>query len=690
MSALPDEKVVEQFLARVRRRLILLRAVEGTAAGCVVAAVMTLAGLAWVGSAMLVVAGVLVRVGFGDGWPWGWWRSRSMIARRVERQTAIGRNLIVTASELPTDVKPYVRAAVNTRAARLVGQLDPALLFPMRRAAMALAVGVVLLAFSVVRPVPLDIAVPRLAAPEGTPAVRRLEVTVVPPAYAGLPTSTSTNPARIEALANSRIELRVEATATLVRVETLAGVRDVSSGDSAFRATIVAESDGFVALEPRDSTGAAGPRMLIGLSVTPDRAPRVTLSSPGRDLFFSTVPGTIPVAVNAEDDLALASLTLRYTAVSGSGERFTFVEQDVPISVTRGTPREWSGRGTWRLDQLNLAPGDLVVYRAVATDRRPGAPTVESESYVIEVVTPGAIAAEGFAADDERDRYAVSQQMVILKTERLIARRARLAADSLADASRLLAAEQRQVRAEFVFMMGGELEDLAAETAGTLELNEVAEAEAEGDLLAGRLQNQGRIDMMRAIRAMSRASTALTQVDLDQALRNERTALDNLMRAFARSRFILRALTQRERIDLERRLSGSLQLTAGLSGPVVEPTVDARIDALRHLVADVAAMSSGDSAAARGARASEAALRLLRADPGSDTLRRIAARVQELARARPSLTTASANARVDSLLSDVRALVARALPTMPDARGSGDLARLEGTLRDARRRGGRR
>ena len=690
MSALPDESVVEQFLDRARRRLVLLRAAEGAAAGCVVAAVMTLSALGWMGSATLVVAGAIVRVSFGDRWQWGWWRSRSVIARRVEQRTSIGRNLIVTASEMPSDVKPYVRAAVSARAARLVGQLEPALLFPARHTALALVIGVVLLASAVIRPVSLDIAAPRLIAPEGAPTVRRLEVTVIPPAYSGLPTSTSTNPALIEALANSRIELRVEATAAVVRVETLSGIRDVSSGDSAFRVTLVAESDGFVAIEPRDSTDSAGPRMLVGISVTPDRPPRVTLSSPGRDLFFSTVPGTIPVAVNAEDDLALASLSLRYTAVSGSGERFTFVERDVPLSVTAGTPREWSGRGTWQLDQLNLAPGDLVVYRAVATDRRPGARPVESESYVIEVVTPGAIAAEGFAADDQRDRYAVSQQMVILKTERLIARRAGLAADSLADASRLLAAEQRQVRAEFVFMMGGELEDLAAETSGTLEVNEVAEAEAEGDLLAGRLQNQGRVDMMRAIRAMSRASTALTQVDLEQALVNERTALDNLMRAFARSRFILRALTQRERIDLERRLSGTLQLTAGLSGPAIEPKVDPRTDAMRRLLADIAAMSSSDSAAAHGARASDAALRLLRADPGSDTLRRLAARVQEFARARPSLTPASVNARVDSLLTDVRALVASALPTMPGARASGELARLEGTLRDAQRRGGRR
>ena len=408
----------------------------------------------------------------------------------------------------------------------------------------------------------------------------------------------------------------------------------------------------------------------------------MTLTSPGRDLFFSTVPASVPVAITAEDDLALGSVELRYTAVSGSGERFTFVERTVPVTLTRATARTWSASGTWSLAQLELAPGDLVVYRAIATDRRPGAPPVESESYVIEVVTPGAIAAEGFAADDQRDRYAASQQMVILKTERLLARRASLPPDSLSQESRMLSAEQRQVRAEFVFMMGGEVEDLAAEAAGTLELNEVAEAEAEGDLLAGRLQNQGRVDMMRAIRAMSRASAALTDANLDQALRDERVALDNLMRAFARSRFILRALTQRERIDLDRRLSGSLNRTSGLSGPVAEGAPPGEVAGLRRLLAELAALSSGDSAAVRGARAVDATVALLRTAPGSDTLRALAARVQDVARdlqAGPEVR----RARVDSLVRQVVTLVAVALPLARDDVESPVTGALDGALRDA-------
>lgn len=686
MNAPPDERVIGEFLSRVRRRLAVVHTVEGAVVGCVPALGAALAGGGTVAIVSVVVVAAIVRAALGDHWQWGWWRSRSGLAQRVERRTPSGRNLIVTAAEAPVGVSRYVAGIVNARAARLAAALDLATLFPLRHALSVLVVGVSILAVVIVRPAVLDRVRPIVDVPQGTPSVRRVEVTVVPPAYSGLPTTTSTNPPTIEALTGSRIELRIEANARTIRIETLTGVRDASSGDTAFQATIVAESDGFIAIEPRDSAGVPGPRALMGLSVTPDRAPRVSLASPGRDLFFSAVPGTLPVTINAEDDLALASLRLRYTAVSGSGERFTFIERDVPVSVSAATAREWTARGTWRLDSLELAPGDLVVYRAVATDRRPGAPPVESESYVIEMVTPGAIAAEGFAADDQRDRYAVSQQMVILKTERLLARRTRLPSDSVASESRLLAAEQRQVRAEFVFMMGGELEDMAAETAGTLELNEVAEAEAEDDLLAGRQQNQGRVDMMRAIRAMSRASTALTSANLDQALIAERAALDNLMRAFARSRFILRALTLRERIDLERRLSGSLAITAGLRGPAAEAEPAARVVALRRLMSELAAMSSGDSNVG-GTRVTEAALTLLRADPASDTIRGLATRVQLLARERRGLTTVTARARIDSLLNDLSSLAASALPLTSGSRASVELGVLEGSLRDALRRG---
>ena len=204
-------------------------------------------------------------------------------------------------------------------------------------------------------------------------------------------------------------------------------------------------------------------------------------------------------------------------------------------------------------------------------------------------------------------------------------------------------------------------------------------AEAEGDLLAGRLQNQGRVDMTRAIRAMSRASASLTDANLEQALRDERAALDNLMRAFSRSRFILRALTQRERIDLERRLSGTLNLMAGLSGPATESIPDARVSALRRLLTEVAALR-GDSAG-RSSRISDATMALIRANPGSEAVRSLAARVQDIARApRP--------AAVDSVVSEIAAMIQ--LPRSPNVGVSLQADLLGGVWRESARRGARR
>ena len=158
--------------------------------------------------------------------------------------------------------------------------------------------------------------------------------------------------------------------------------------------------------------------------------------------------------------------------------------------------------------------------------------------------------------------------MVIVKTERLAARRASMPAESFADSSHELAAEQRKVRAEFVFMMGGEIADENADAVS--DLNEEQEAEGESDLLAGRMQNRGRIALLRAIRSMSRAAASLTTAELAPALTHERAALTQLERAFSHTRIILRALTEHERLDFTRRLTGTLTDAARDTRPAVE------------------------------------------------------------------------------------------------------------------------
>src|SRR6185295_3550524 len=146
--------------------------------------------------------------------------------------------------------------------------------------------------------------------------------------------------------------------------------------------------------------------------------------------------------------------------------------------------------------------------------------------------------------------------------------KAQMSAEDYADASAELAAEQRKVRVEYVFMMGGELADV--DPTDLTELNEEAEAAGEDELLAGRMANRGRIALLRAIRSMSRAAAALTTAELAPALTHERAALTQLERAFSHTRIILRALTEHERLDFTRRLTGTLTDAARDTRPAVE------------------------------------------------------------------------------------------------------------------------
>jgi len=693
VSAPPDAGLRE-FLSRVSRRLAWTRGGLGAAAGLIaalpVALLVTGAALERAPALSLGRMMALALLGVAAG-VWLALRRGPAPADAVERRAPKCRNVVITAAELldrPGRVRPWIASRVQGEAARLVLTLDPAALFPGGRTMAALAAAVsfwtLTLVLMAARPATLARALMPAAA---APSIRGVEIVVIPPAYTGLKADTRADPARIEAFAGSRVQVSVAASAAEVSLQTLSGSQVLAvTGAGRFTGELVAEADGYLALEPT-SGGLAGARRLIGLAVRPDAGPAVRLTAPGRDLLLPDARRTIAVTGEAHDDLALAWLELRYTRVSGSGEQFTFVEGGIPLAVQQLDERTWRARGILRLDTMRLGPGDMVVYRGVAADRRPGAAPVESDAFIIEIRSPGSVAAEGFAIDDEEDRYAISQQMVILKTERLIARATGMSPDSVAQESQLLAAEQRAVRAEFVFMMGGELAEEILAAASMADLNEEAHAAADDEVIAGRLVNQGRDALLAAIRAMSRANTALVSANLPAALTAERTALANLERAFSRTRYILRALTQRERLDLTRRLTGVFAGAGRDVRPQALSQPEPRVVALRRILAEVAALAgTPDAGAGQAATALRIAETVLRTDPSAEPLRDVAARLTDAANAlragRPNESARALDEAAALLTTVLRSDFgdAPAQPASPLAR------RLGGALADALRR----
>jgi hypothetical protein len=683
------------FLRRSARRLALIAATEGAAAGLLVAVVLAMTGAFGdartatriLVTAVLAVGGAALHVVATRG-------RRRHVAIAVERSMPSCRNVVITAAELldrPGKVPAYVAERVIADAGRIASRIEAATLFPARRAVVALLACAGLWSLTVNRAVArTDETTMTVPATAAGVAIEDVEVVVSPPAYAAGEDSTFRDPARITALAGSRVTLSIRARAASITAVTPAGSSTLAREGDTFMTTFVLDADGYIAIEPRAADGGSGERRLIGLSAIPDALPRVTISEPARDLFLPDAERSIDVTVGVADDLGIASLQLRFTKVGGSGEQFTFTDGALPLAIERRNPRSWTGRAVLRLDTLGLGPGDVLVYRAVATDRRPGAPPVESDAFIVEITAPGAVAADGFAIDDEQDRYALSQQMIILETQRLIARTPGLARDTLERQALSLAAQQRTVRAEFVFMMGGELaEEVEQAAAGIGDLDEADHAEADDEAIAGRLENQGRFALIRAIRSMSRAYDALTETRLDDALVEEMAALDQLQNAFSRTRYILRALTEREQLDLSRRLTGSLDEAARAVRPAPDPRPAPRAELLRDAlggIAGIAAMSEfGDAAAARVIAVAET---LLRADPSDVTFQEIADALGDASAAMRDGRTADARARLDRAAVALSGELVTELPGASPADRPPLLERLDGARTDALRRTG--
>jgi hypothetical protein len=400
---------------------------------------------------------------------------------------------------------------------------------------------------------------------------------------------------------------------------------------------------GYLAVELADAAGSE-PSRLIAVTVTPDRAPTVRVERPGRDLLLPDVRTVVEIDAAASDDIGLDALALKYTRVSGAGEQFEFVEGELPLEVSKRTAQTWRGHGRIPIARLGLEPGDSLVYRVTARDQRPGAAgSSSSDTFFVEIAGPGQVALEGFEMPPEQERYALSQQMIVVKLRRLREREKGMSATALDEQTSAIAAEQRAVRGNFVFLMGGHVED------------EEEEAEQSHEIQEGRLENTARREIWRAISHMTSTEQALAARDTAAALAAAVKAVESLQRAFTRTRYILRTLPSRLRIDPSRRLSGALDDVADGERPAANAAVSPDALLSRQLLAETLALIPrlrSEPGSAQGVAAlSTAAERALAAAAGDAEWSTIA---QSVLRLRDAVSAGHPPARVDA---ESRALV---------------------------------
>jgi len=630
----PHSDTVAVAVDRAVWRARLLIAAEAAAAGAAVAAWSVAGG---------VVIAVLIAMFRARR------AARSAVVRTIERGDPQSRNLIATADELSSGAlgaKPSIRDRVEAEASALLATIDSNRLFPINRLALLLlsaAMAWGLAAALRQRPAP-----PQSLAVSGNPPsvggtrdAMRVTVRVEPPSYTHLAPTVTVDPSQIDAIEHAAIRITVE-TRGAVTVEAGGERHQLTTADGgAVEQTLAATRSGYVLV-----ANSSGARRMMPLNVTPDALPAVKLAAPGRDLVYGGGNPRITFTAQATDDFGLRSLALRYTKVSGSGEQFSFVDGEIPLSISREGERDWQGSAARTLADLALVEGDMLVYRAVASDQRPGGGEASSDAFYIEVSKLGVAAGDAFTLPEQETRYALSQQMLIVKTDRLNQRRASLNDAELAEAAQSLAVEQRMIRSEFVFMLGGEIED------------EEVEAEQSVEIQAGRLVNRGQRDIRAATVAMSQAEKLLTGANTVDALKAERAAVEALQRAFARDRYILRALASRSQLDFTRRLTATAADALGWRRQLAEMPENRAAIQLQSLVQGLGGVSTREQLDVLA----ELAVRI---NPESPALRSIASDLQKLADAWNGSDSAARSTQLDAIAERAAAETRRLLADPP-------------------------
>lgn len=195
-------------------------------------------------------------------------------------------------------------------------------------------------------------------------------------------------------------------------------------------------------------------------------------------------------------------------------------------------------------------------------------------------------------------------------------------------------------------MLGGEIAD------------EEVEAEQSVEIQAGRLLNRGQRDIRAATVAMSQAEKLLTGANTVEALKAERAAVEALQRAFARDRYILRALASRSQLDFTRRLTATAADALGWRRQLADAPQNRVAIQLQSLVQGLGGVSTREQLEVLAELA-------VRTDPESPALRSIAADLQKLADGWNRSDRSARAMQVDAITERVAAETRRVLADPP-------------------------
>ncbi len=464
---------------------------------------------------------------------------------------------------------------------------------------------------------------------DGARPVGAWRVRVEPPAYSRLPARTIGDVESLQALSGSRVVIDGVGERAPSAVARALSDSTMTIRGGGVAAPVVTLRDGGwqltstvppLPMEVRVTRGTSTRLLLVDGII--DSIPRVLLRLPARDSVLRSGAGTLSLDAVLHDDIGLASGAFELIVSSGEGERFT-ARTELAGARRYAGEHEATLHATLNLDALKLGPGDLIHMRAVARDANPTvgreAGTSETRSFRIARPTEYDSISVEPAPPPEVDKSLMSERMLLMLTEKLLARRAALSTTVFGDESRNLAREQSRLRlavGDAVFQrLGSEASAEDSHDANSTDPRGVTMVNGKltlpGSAGAGGVNESGMLEegedspviginkpLLEAYNAMWDAGRALELADVKGAIPHMRVALAAIERARAASRLYLRGKPPAVILDITKiRLAGKDTGITNVRGERAPLSPRARLREGRLLVA--ASIASHDATAAR-------------------------------------------------------------------------------------------
>jgi hypothetical protein len=213
------------------------------------------------------------------------------------------------------------------------------------------------------------------------PAVNKMAMDLHFPRYTGMPPEHIDVAGDVAAVVGTTVTINAAPTlpvkSGVLHFDNDSTVPFAVAPDGKISASFRVKKTGFYRIDLVSAEGTAVPGAVqYAVEAMPDRPPTVSIDDPGRDTKAASTE-EVTIGVKASDDYGVESLELLYR-VNGGDEKHVVITDS-----TNKRSKEPRAAHTLFLEELQLTPGDLIAYHAVAKD---GAGNVgSSDVYFIEV-----------------------------------------------------------------------------------------------------------------------------------------------------------------------------------------------------------------------------------------------------------------------------------------------------------------